>query len=116
VPALPAVHADAGRVAQVLGNLLANAAQCGARSVDVHAEVAGGGVRIVVRDDGPGVAPELRERLFDAFTTGRAGGTGLGLAVSRRIVERHGGSLDLAARAGPGATFELWLPRASQEE
>ncbi len=115
VPALPAVRADAGRVAQVLGNLLANAAQCGARSVEVRAEAAGGGVRVVVRDDGPGVAPELRERLFDAFATGRAGGTGLGLAVSRRIVERHGGSLDLAAGAGPGATFELWLPRASEE-
>jgi signal transduction histidine kinase len=107
----PPVRADAGRIRQVLANLLANAAQAGAHTVEIRAEQAGEDVRLVVRDDGRGVAPELRERLFDAFATSREGGTGLGLAVSRRLVEQHGGRLALVGGDGPGTTFELRLPR-----
>lgn len=107
---VPRVRADGGRIRQVLANLLANAAQAGARSVEIRGAAARGEVRLTVRDDGPGVAPGVGERLFDAFATGREGGTGLGLALSRRIVERHGGSLALVA-GGPGATFEIRLPR-----
>ncbi len=107
------VLADPGRLRQVLANLLANAAQAGARTVEIDGEATGAHVRLTVRDDGPGIAPEVQDRLFDAFATGRDGGTGLGLAVSRRIVERHGGSLALVSAEGRGATFELRLPRRS---
>lgn len=110
---LPPVRADATRLRRVLANLLANAAEAGARSVTVRGGVDGELVRVVVEDDGPGVDAAVRGRLFEPFATGRAGGTGLGLAVSRRILERHGGSLALAAAAGPGAAFELTLPRAA---
>jgi signal transduction histidine kinase len=103
--------ADPARVRQVLSNLLVNAAQAGARSVTVSARVADGLARVVVRDDGPGVDPALRPRLFEPFATGRAQGTGLGLALSRRIVERQDGTLRLLDR-GPGAAFELCLPLA----
>ncbi|BDG03625.1 sensor histidine kinase [Anaeromyxobacter oryzae] len=112
VGALPPVRADPARLRQVLANLLANAAQAGARSVELRGELAGGEVRLAIQDDGPGIDPGVRDRLFEAFASAREGGTGLGLAVSRRLVERHGGSLALAA-GGPGTTFELRLPRAA---
>lgn len=105
--------ADAGRLRQVLSNLLLNAAQAGARGAWVRAEAAGDVVRVEVRDDGPGVDPAVRPRLFEPFATGRAQGTGLGLALSRRIVERQGGTLRLIeGGGGTGATFELRLPAA----
>lgn len=111
----PRVRGDPARLRQVLANLLANAAQAGARTVEIHAAAEGGQVRMKVRDDGPGIPPDVRARLFDPFTTGREGGTGLGLAVSRRIVERHGGTLALAGPDGAasGTTFELRLPGAA---
>jgi signal transduction histidine kinase len=109
VPHLP-VDGDPVRLRQVFVNLLANAAQAGARRIDVRGAAQDGTASVEVRDDGPGVAPELAERIFDPFTSGRRDGTGLGLAVSRRIVERHGGELRLVADAGPGATFELRIP------
>lgn len=63
-----------------------------------------------LRDEGPGVPPEIRERLFDPFVTrGKKGGTGLGLAVARRFIEDHGGSVELE-QAGPGARFRILLP------
>lgn len=108
------VQADPGRLRQVLVNLLLNAAQAGARTAWVRGEVEGDQGRIVVRDDGPGVAPDLRPRLFEPFATGRAEGTGLGLALSRRIVERQGGTLRLAGGPGPGAAFEVRLPLARE--
>ncbi len=104
------VNADAGRIRQVLANLLVNAAQAGARVVELLGRVDGPLARLEIADDGAGVPPDLRERLFDPFATGRAEGTGLGLAISMRIVERHGGSLRLLQRERPGATFELTLP------
>ncbi|HET9552933.1 MAG TPA: ATP-binding protein, partial [Anaeromyxobacteraceae bacterium] len=109
VPALP-VEADPGRLRQLLANLLVNAAQAGARVVELRGAAGEGRARLVVADDGPGVPEALRPRLFDPFATGRAEGTGLGLAISRRIAERHGGALRLVDGAGPGATFELTLP------
>jgi len=109
--ATPRVPADPHRLRQVLSNLLANAAEAGARTVDISARTAGGQVCITLRDDGRGISPEVRDRLFEEFATGREGGTGLGLAVSRRFVELHGGSLTLLPGNGPGAVFEIRLPR-----
>jgi two-component system, OmpR family, sensor kinase len=105
-------RADPARLRQVLSNLLVNAAQAGARNAWVRADAQDGRARIVVRDDGPGVDPALRARLFEPFATGRAEGTGLGLALSRRIVERHGGTLRLLDGGSPGAAFEVQLPAA----
>ena len=65
---------------------------------------------VVVADDGPGVPPADRERIFRRFVTTRPGGNGLGLATSRDIAQAHGGSLSL--REGEGATFVLTLPPA----
>ncbi len=111
LPTLP-VNGDPGRLRQVLGNLLVNAAQAGAHTVELRGETTEGLVRIEVRDDGPGIDPAIRDRLFDTFASGRAGGTGLGLAISRRIVERHGGELTLVSDSRSGATFEVRLPLA----
>jgi two-component system, OmpR family, sensor kinase len=106
------VHADPARLRQVFANLLLNAAQAGARSVEVLGESSAGAASVEVRDDGPGVDPALRGRLFDPFATTRRDGTGLGLAISRRIVERHGGELRLLNGARGGAAFLVRLPLA----
>jgi len=105
-------RADPARMRQVLTNLLVNAAQAGARTAWVRTDATDGRARVVVRDDGPGVDPALRPRLFEPFATGRAEGTGLGLALSRRIVERQGGTLRLLDDDAEGAAFEVRLPLA----
>lgn len=105
-----AVDGDRGRLHQVLANLLLNAAQAGARRIELSGHAADGFARVVVHDDGPGVDPAMRGRLFEPFATGRAGGKGLGLAFARRCVERHGGCLALLDDGRAGATFELRLP------
>jgi len=70
-----------------------------------------GSVILEVSDDGPGVAPELAPRIFDALVTGRSGGSGLGLAMAKRIVAAHGGTIALVPSA-KGATFRIALPPA----
>ena len=108
------VNADAGRLSQVILNLLANAAQAQregavslqASQVDAHAI-------ITLRDSGPGVPAAVQARLFDPLVTSKAQGTGLGLAISRRLVERLGGTLRWVPTQTPGATFELRLPLES---
>ncbi len=108
-----AVEVDPARIRQVFANLLLNAAQAGARNVEVRGERRDGAAHIEVRDDGPGVSAAARARLFEPFATGRTDGTGLGLAISRRIVERHGGALRLLEGPG-GAAFEIRLPLAAE--
>ena len=66
-----------------------------------------------VRDHGPGVPPGDRERIFEAFITGKSHGTGLGLAVARRIVELHGGRLAVQDAPGGGALFRVEIPAAA---
>ena len=109
IPAM-SVNADPVRLQQVLGNLLQNAAQAGARGIEVRGEALGTVARLLVMDDGPGIPGELRHRLFDPFATGRTGGRGLGLAIARRIVVRHGGTLEVADAGHPGAAFDVRLP------
>ena len=76
-----------------------------------------GTIEIVVADDGPGIAPEMRTRLFDPFFSGREAGRGLGLGLSKcwRIVTGHGGRVELAGRAVRGATFFVSLPATLRE-
>ena len=107
------VEVDADQIRQVLVNLLTNAVQAmpsGGR-IRVYAEATrgGGATRLGVSDDGPGVPDEVRHRIFDALFTTKAKGSGLGLALCRRIMEAHGGTIDLEAN-GRGACFVLDLP------
>jgi len=106
---------DADALAQVVVNLLLNAAQActeGCR-VSLDVEPTPDGVRVVVADDGPGIDPALGDAIYEPFVTGRPDGTGLGLSVSRRVAEAHGGRLTHRARSDGGTVFELWLPRSA---
>jgi signal transduction histidine kinase len=71
-------------------------------------------VVIAVRDSGPGLEPQHLDRLFEAFYTTKPQGLGLGLAISRRIIEVHGGRLWATANEGRGATFQFTLPIGSE--
>jgi two-component system, cell cycle sensor histidine kinase and response regulator CckA len=71
-------------------------------------------VRIVVRDDGPGIAPEVAERIFSPFFSTRPTGTGLGLATTYSVVKKHGGHIDFTSTPGRGTVFTLHLPAASE--
>jgi two-component system OmpR family sensor kinase len=115
--ALPAIEADAARLRQVFGNLLSNAAQAqSSGEIFVRARAHGDAVEVTVEDQGPGIPDELNGRLFDLYFTTKSGGTGLGLAVARRLVERHGGTLVHDALRRPGATFVVTLPLRSRGE
>jgi two-component system, NtrC family, sensor histidine kinase HydH len=115
VPADLAVHVDPDQIQQVLVNLFMNAAQAmpGGGHIQVAAETlpTTAAASIRVHDDGPGIPAEVRPRIFEALFTTKAKGSGLGLALCRRIVEAHGGSIQLAP-SDAGAAFVLVLPTA----
>jgi len=110
------VRAESGALAQVVINLLLNAAQAmrGEGSILVRAERAGGRWSLKVEDTGPGISAEAQAHLFEPFfTTKQAGqGSGLGLAISRHLVESMGGALEAANREEGGARFTITLPAA----
>ena len=112
------VHGNAAQLTSVVRNLLDNACRHATTRVDVHVSVDGPEVVLVVDDDGPGVPPEERERVFERFTRldeGRsrdAGGVGLGLAMVRTIAERHGGHVAIEDAPIGGARFVVRLPAA----
>ena len=115
-PALGMIHADERKVKQVLLNLLSNALKFtpeGGR-VDVEAGRAGGAALISVRDTGVGIAPEDHAAVFEEFRqVGKSRGvegTGLGLALSRKFIELHGGRIWVESELGRGATFRFTLP------
>ncbi|GIW88515.1 MAG: histidine kinase [Isosphaeraceae bacterium] len=110
-------RADAFRLAQVFRNLFENALAAGRPPVTVVVEASEAvldgqaAVQVVVSDDGPGFDRAIRERLFEPFFTTKTKGTGLGLPIARRIVEAHGGTMEVADRESPGAAFVITLPR-----
>ncbi len=105
------VDADRRQLFRVLNNLGQNARQAGAKKVTVRARKEGDRLLIDVADDGPGLPPGARERLFKPFAgSERAGGTGLGLVIARDIMRAHGGDIVLAETADTGTTFRLQLP------
>ncbi|WP_437316422.1 ATP-binding protein [Sorangium sp. So ce385] len=118
-PDVPPVQLSHGRLVQVLLNLLLNAAdavpRAGGRVWVRASRAAGGGARIEVEDNGPGIAEAVRETLFEPFiTTKEVGeGTGLGLAVCRGLVEAAGGAIGVEAGAEGGARFVVQLPGAA---
>jgi PAS domain S-box-containing protein len=109
---LPLARLDEQKVHQALVNLVSNAVQATGRRgpVQVRVTAEDARLRIDVIDDGDGVPMELRERVFAPFFTGRARGTGLGLAVVRRVAEAHHGSITIETTPGGGATFVLRIP------
>jgi signal transduction histidine kinase len=107
---------DEFRIEQVVVNLLTNALRYGGQQpVDVTLLVEQDWVRIEVRDQGPGVAPEQQEKIFEPYERGVGNevpsGLGLGLYISRQLAEVHEGSLTLRSKPGEGAVFSLALPR-----
>jgi signal transduction histidine kinase len=112
------VDADRDQLFRVLQNLGQNAFEAGATRVEVTArqeddaaEAGGGPIVIDIADNGPGLAPRARDKLFQPFAgTGRAGGTGLGLAIARDLMRAHGGDIRLVSSTAEGTLFRLDLP------
>jgi PAS domain S-box-containing protein len=110
---LPAVEVDPGQFEQVIYNLLLNAAQAVGTegTITVGTEAVDDRVELRVVDSGPGLSDEVLARLFQPFFTTRTDGTGLGLAVARKIVAAHGGTIRAANAPGGGAVFRIRLAR-----
>ncbi len=118
--ALPAISGDRVQLQQVILNLLLNAADAMVgiddrpRTLRVQTEIYGAdSVKLLVRDSGVGLDPRSMEKLFEAFYTTKAHGMGIGLSISRSIIESHKGQLWASANDGPGATFGFTIPCAS---
>ena len=127
LPEPPLVIGDEARLRQVVVNLLANARVHTPAGSHVTTTLAREGDTLIVRihDDGPGIAPDVRDRLFERFARGdssrerRTGSTGLGMSIALAIVQSHGGSIDVASSTAPedhGTTFSVRLPAAVVEE
>jgi two-component system sensor histidine kinase PilS (NtrC family) len=123
------VEGDEDLLHRVVTNLVLNAVQAGDGRVQVSVEVREARldelprgvtlqrpVLLRVADNGPGIPAELRDRLFDPFVTGRAGGSGLGLAVVQRAVQAHRGYVFVESTAGRGTTFTVFLPARGSRE
>jgi two-component system sensor histidine kinase AtoS len=108
----PVVNADAELLKIVVQNLLINGAQAMQGSGLIHISVISddGVCQITIADHGPGIAPEVREKLFTPFFTTKARGTGLGLSTARRLVEAHGGTLVIECPPDGGTSATVRLP------
>jgi signal transduction histidine kinase/DNA-binding response OmpR family regulator len=116
---LPPVLADPGRLQQVLLNLLGNAIKYSeSGSISVSAILKNDKINIKIKDTGSGIAPEEIEKLFESFERGKTehvqqkSGLGLGLEICRRLVEAHGGTLEVQSVPGKGSVFSFMLPKA----
>lgn len=115
-PDLPLIDGDRQRLLQVFLNIMSNACKfTDEGSIHLIAAMAGDKVRVSIQDSGPGIGPEDHALIFEAFKqteTGlrKGGGTGLGMPISKTLVEAHGGRLMLDSRSGGGATFTVDLP------
>jgi len=123
-PQVPAIKADRDRLVQVVVNLLGNAVRFVPKvdgRVDVRLEFDDSDFRVVVSDNGPGIDPAMQSEIFERFRQVGGGsekptGTGLGLPISRQIIEHFGGRLWVESTPGEGATFMFTLPRSLGEE
>jgi signal transduction histidine kinase len=110
---LPHVMADRVQLQQVLMNLLLNGIEAitdGAGELTIRSQTTQGGLLISVSDTGVGLPTEKPDRIFNAFYTTKPQGTGMGLAISRSIIEAHGGRLWATPNSASGATFHFTLP------
>ena len=110
----PTISGDRQLLERALRNLLHNAVaasrETGARRVEVAIEAGPDGVELTIADRGPGIPPELAERLFQPFSTGRSDGVGMGLSLTHRILTLHGASLSLEPRGGGGTLVRVMFP------
>jgi signal transduction histidine kinase len=114
-PVNPTVEIDVVEMQQALRNLIGNGVEVMPQSGAVKVRTAmaeGGYVVIEIGDTGPGIPPEIRDKIFSAFFTTKARGTGLGLAVVKKVMDRHGGRVELDSAVGQGTTFRLFIPVA----
>lgn len=111
---------DSALLQQVFGNILLNSVEaCPVGStieVDVQAAQEAGHIAVAFRDRGEGIRGDLLDRVFDPFFTSKPNGIGLGLSVSKKIVEAHKGRIEVASRPGEGATFTVILPRRAEQQ
>ena len=113
---LPPVLGYPVQIRQVLVNLVQNAldvltqSEHAPRVINITAETVDEAIRVTVRDSGPGIAAEVRDTLFDPFVTTKKEGMGIGLNIARKIVESHGGRIDVESPPGEGAAFVLTIP------
>jgi len=115
---IPAITCAPSQINQVFLNLITNAAQALAPEngeITLTTRAAGGGVVVEVADNGKGIPPEVLPKIFDPFfTTKEVGkGTGLGLSISYKIVQQHGGRIEVASEIGKGTKFTVSLPLKS---
>jgi PAS domain S-box-containing protein len=114
-PEVPEIQADEAQLEQVLKNIIINALQAmpegGVLTVETGPSTAGG-AHMTVSDTGIGIPPDKLERIFQPFVTTKTKGTGLGLSVVDKIVENHGGRVEVTSEVGKGSTFRVVLPRA----
>ena len=112
------MRADTQQIKEVLINLIQNSADSigrkGAITLRVHDEA--DTAVLEVADTGKGIPAEVQNRLFDPFFTTKEGGTGLGLPIAARIVEKHGGELRYQTQLNRGTTFAIVLPHADEHE
>ncbi len=114
-PSPPLIAADFIQIQQVIVNLIKNACEAlenssGDRRLELRTRVESSQVELEVRDNGPGIPPEIAARLFEPYTSSKVDGMGLGLTICRTIVESHGGSIRVASELARGAAFRLSLP------
>lgn len=116
VPFEVGVSADRNQLYRALLNLAVNARQAGASNLSVDGVVDNDGWAVVtVRDDGPGLSSDIRDRVFEPFATAKDGGTGLGLVIVRDIIAAHRGEIRVADNGPDGVTFEIRLPDATYD-
>jgi len=104
------VNADRDELSRVLHNLLTNAREAGAKNIALRGEAVGDSTRIQVVDDGPGIAPEAIDRIFEPSFTTRTSGTGLGLPIVKQIIDDLGGTVAIESTPEKGTTVTLLLP------
>ncbi|MFQ5342251.1 MAG: GAF domain-containing protein [Anaerolineae bacterium] len=117
-PELPLIRADADQLKQIFLNLALNGieAMAGRGRLTVTTAGRANGITVGFTDEGTGIAPADIEHIFEPFYTTKPDGLGIGLSVSRSLIEAHGGQIQVSSREGEGATFEIHLPAMPEEE
>jgi signal transduction histidine kinase len=110
-PSTPVLQGHYDPLRRAFSNVLRNAVEaCGGEGeLEITATLEDGGARVAIRDHGPGIPPEIEDRIFDPYCTGKEGGTGLGLALARQPVQLHRGTIGVERPTGGGATFVVRL-------
>lgn len=111
---IPTICGDSIKLRQAVINILKNSAETHSDSITIATEYIDGAVKISVTDFGGGIPAELEHKVFDLFISSKKQGNGLGLAITKQIVEHHGGTLVLDNHPGTGCTFAISLPAISE--